>query len=268
MYAVMIYALIQIVFGIFIMVRVRKFGMLSKPLLWITIGILAFSLIAMVIGQAATITSVILPIYKLTNTINEPSSTVQTTPTPIDETANWKTYTNSKFGYSFQYPPTLSVSNCPSNDCGEILYYPKAPGKVEIDEDNTLVDISLIGGKYCQYENKFKDGANPKRASLQAQCDLPGVSQAGDPILPVIDEQTTNTSSGLSQYSFYLQGYQNNKIGPFYAFFLSKPVAEMNINKDLATYYGVYWTPNRFKPLTSDKMSVFDQILSTFKFTR
>src|SRR3989344_8106929 len=73
-----------------------------------------------------------------------------------DDMKNWKTYTNSKFGYSFQYPPTLSVSNCPSYDCGEIIYYPLAPGKVEINENNRLGDIALVGG-HCQYENQFKD---------------------------------------------------------------------------------------------------------------
>lgn len=227
------------------------------------------------------ITAGLFGAYYLEKT-NKPQSVQQThqqvtQPTPTasvsestssGEIANWKTYTNSKFGYSFQYPPTLSVSNCPSYDCGEIIYYPKAPGKVGIDEDNSLADIALIGGKYCQYENKFKDSTNPKRASLQAQCDLPGVATANDPILPVVDEQTTNTPNGLSQYSFYLQGYKNPKIGPFYVFFFPKPIALTNINNDLVYYYGIYWTPNPLKPIIPDQMLLFNQILSTFKFTQ
>jgi hypothetical protein len=197
----------------------------------------------------------------------ESSLVIPRAPTPVDETANWKTYTNNKFGYSFKYPPILSVSNCPNYQCGEIIFYPKSPNKLEINVDNRLVMINLIGGKYCQDENKFKDYTNFKRASQQAQCSIPGVHNVDDSILPVTDEQTTNVSGGLSQYSFYLQGRQNFKIGPFYAFFFSKPITETNINNDLVTYYGAYWTPNQDKPLTPDKMSTLDQILSTFKFT-
>lgn len=73
-YAFIVYLLIVITFGIFLMIRVRKFGMLSKPLLWVTITVLALNLIATGIGLATTITSVILPIYNLTNAIIEQPS--------------------------------------------------------------------------------------------------------------------------------------------------------------------------------------------------
>ncbi len=197
--------------------------------------------------------------------IVKPQPTPASESTSSAETANWKTYTNNIFKYSFQYPPTLAVSNCPSYDCGEIIYYPKAPGKTEIDENNSLGHTQLIGGRYC-YDEKFKSSTNSTRASLQAQCDLPGVQGANDPILPVVDEQIVNASSGLSQYSFYLQEYKNSKLGSFHAFFFTKPITETNINKEVVTYYGIYWTANPLKSLTTDKISLFNQILSTFKF--
>ena len=39
-------------------------------------------------------------------------------PSPIDETANWKIYTNTKLGYSLKYPPDWKLIECPK-DCGE-----------------------------------------------------------------------------------------------------------------------------------------------------
>lgn len=38
-----------------------------------------------------------------------PAPTQIPTPTP-DVTANWKTYTNNKYGYSFEYPPEATIS--------------------------------------------------------------------------------------------------------------------------------------------------------------
>ena len=36
-------------------------------------------------------------------------------------TANWKTYTNTKHGYSIQYPATVSVSEYPSDACSSVV---------------------------------------------------------------------------------------------------------------------------------------------------
>lgn len=38
---------------------------------------------------------------------------------PINETANWKTYSNTKFGYTFKYPPEAVVNNCGAKFCHE-----------------------------------------------------------------------------------------------------------------------------------------------------
>lgn len=45
---------------------------------------------------------------------NQNKSTLQQTTQPlptIDETANWQVYTNTKFGYSLKYPPSLYIDS-------------------------------------------------------------------------------------------------------------------------------------------------------------
>lgn len=46
----------------------------------------------------------------------------QPSPTPVDETANWKTYTNTKFGISIKYPDILPPDEFSPNQAGEKDY--------------------------------------------------------------------------------------------------------------------------------------------------
>lgn len=179
---------------------------------------------------------------------------------------SWKTYKNTVFGYSFDYPPELSVSHCENFDCGEIIYYPNKDGSNTISEDNELGSLSLIGGRYCQYENEFVKVDDYRKASLQASCDLPGVRTVDTPPLSPTEEKVTKNPAGLSQYEFYLQGYQGYNPGPFYALFFKEPIKRLNINKDMSTYYGVYWESNRFKKLSPERLKLFNEIKNTFKF--
>lgn len=42
-------------------------------------------------------------------------------PSPVDETANWKTYTNTKYGYSLKYPPETILEEKP----GDVVFLDK-----------------------------------------------------------------------------------------------------------------------------------------------
>jgi hypothetical protein len=44
--------------------------------------------------------------------ILSPTETLQSTPVPSRNVANWKTYTNDEIGYSIKYPPASSISQC------------------------------------------------------------------------------------------------------------------------------------------------------------
>lgn len=43
------------------------------------------------------------------NSVKQPETIATARPTPVDETANWKTYTNTKLNLSLSYPPTYIV---------------------------------------------------------------------------------------------------------------------------------------------------------------
>lgn len=50
------------------------------------------------------------------------SSTTATTPTTTDETAGWKTYTNTTYGFSFKYPSNLTKTDASSYTANDGAY--------------------------------------------------------------------------------------------------------------------------------------------------
>jgi len=74
--------------------------------------------------------------------------TLISTPTP-DPTANWKTYTNTKYGYSIKYPPETRVEEGPAG--GErlqeaifMLFGPKAPPGPSEFTDGFGITLAVI----------------------------------------------------------------------------------------------------------------------------
>jgi len=62
------------------------------------------------------------PITQETNTqssIQTQQAAKSSTPTPKNETASWKTYTNSKYGIIFKYPPSLTIKEIDPVKSGE-----------------------------------------------------------------------------------------------------------------------------------------------------
>lgn len=72
-----------------------------------------------------------------------PSSPVDTSqspqPTP-DETANWKTYTNKKYGFSIKYPPSLMFI---SNGDFNVDFYDKNSGQTNASPKDIKMRISV-----------------------------------------------------------------------------------------------------------------------------
>jgi len=52
-----------------------------------------------------------------------PSSIPSKNPQATDETANWKTYTNQRFGYSLKYPPDVNLELTTKNDLSDALIF-------------------------------------------------------------------------------------------------------------------------------------------------
>jgi len=87
----------------------------------------------------------------------------------IDKTPNWKTYTNTQYGFSFQYPDTLVERNMqflPQNDQGgtaqvriveESLDKNSVEGFYGITEQSRLTEVS-VAGKAAYYFNEGDAG--------------------------------------------------------------------------------------------------------------
>lgn len=76
-------------------------------------------------------------LIQVDNTPSKLSSLPSPTPTP-DPTANWKTYTNTKFGYSIQYPPALT----PLETTGDIyLHQVEFKGPEETYLSGIIVEV-------------------------------------------------------------------------------------------------------------------------------
>lgn len=97
----------------------------GQILIWIIVGSLLIALAggAYYLGRSTSPKPQATPVV---------SQTPQPTPSPSsspDETANWKTYTNSKYGYSVKYPPNLETSETPFSALfNTIQTSPGAPG--------------------------------------------------------------------------------------------------------------------------------------------
>lgn len=46
----------------------------------------------------------------------------QPSPAPVNETSNWKTYQNSKYGFELKYPPELKLSEKPGSTWTNIIF--------------------------------------------------------------------------------------------------------------------------------------------------
>jgi hypothetical protein len=161
-----------------------------------------------------------------------PTSPVTATPT-IDPTANWKTYTNKEYNLTIKYPSDakLRISQSESND--KMLL-------VAFDSPNAVFD------------RLFKSGGYSFEISMQTQKNFNTLNE----YLLFQKEH--------SMYEEVLPKTYNNVNG--YTFKNDKGYSGLNF-----TYRGfvaknneLYYTINYF---TDDSVDMFNQILSTFKFT-
>lgn len=78
------------------------------------LGIIIGALIVIAVGGAYYLgtqkTNNALPIQNSTQSASNPTATSISTPVPPTESTNWKTYTDSTYRYSIEYPPVLSLN--------------------------------------------------------------------------------------------------------------------------------------------------------------
>lgn len=159
----------------------------------------------------------------------------QSTPV-IDQTANWKTYTNTQYSFSFKYPQELTLSESGGPIVGSKI---KSLVDISLDRPNGSSDnFPIIGLSVIDAQQSPTDYINTNICSPETCFPL----QSG--ILPgSILAQTAN-----------IVHYQN--IGTFF-----------NHNK-LLFYFSIdSRVPNTPIP-QQDAYKMYNQILSTFKFTQ
>ncbi len=178
---------------------------------------------------------------------NQQTPSVTLTPSlPPDETASWKTYTDTKYRFSLKYPNSWEFKSCPDDLCGTLI-------------DNNSEVIRFDGFSNSCEVNLVPSQANAEKvAECYCLASVPGANVSCD--TPSEEKAITNIS-GITSYNFRLNELKNNnfqrKRGPFTVIYFPKPV----LNSGLLYEYGLY-----FEVLDANKAPVFDQILSTVKF--
>lgn len=106
---------------------------LSNKFLWL--GIVVILLAVLSVGG-----------YFVLNNNKKVAEVVPTaTPTPVDETANWKTYMNSKYGFEFKYPDNWTLSE-ENSSTANYIYLKNGDEKLTFEVVNSSKD-NLLSSK-------------------------------------------------------------------------------------------------------------------------
>ena len=177
-----------------------------------------------------------------------------TTSPTLDETANWKTYTNAKYGYSFKYPPKLTSIEL-SPDKGEMVV--SIAGKSEGSSDEGyytgLFNISsFIPGDTLYDSDEIAKELLALKVGDQYQ---PADRLIGNltSTYPTYKRLSGMTISGVQAKVFETKSTDGGLLKKFY-------VSNKDTNYLIVSDF--YSTQSEYYP-----QELYDQILSTFKFT-
>ncbi|MCX6704713.1 MAG: PsbP-related protein [Candidatus Woesebacteria bacterium] len=162
-------------------------------------------------------------------------------PTPIAEaeTADWKTYTNTKYGFSFKYPSELIIST-DTNCSPETIYFDKTKLK--------FPDSCGYGGVYTPLMVTMKKPTTTNYSQeIQGSIEYNKYSNLINKTIK-IGQYTAYEYGGRVEVESYITGQYN--------YILIIPISkDIEINLMFTEIEG-----NRYD------LNTFDQILSTFKF--
>ncbi len=167
------------------------------------------------------------PIYSSTSNIPQPLST-QSSPisSPADETANWKTYTNTTLGFTFMYPSNWKESALPTSSI-------QSPD-TKIDNVHSLTTGTRVLIETYSYGKTIESNVNALFSDC-AQKNLLETFMIGP--------------HSAKEYSYFCPGSPENSLAV---------IIQGNDNVFVIRFETIPQNTNK---------QVFDQILSTFKFT-
>lgn len=171
-------------------------------------------------------------------------------PTSTNETTSWKTYTNTKYGFSLKYPSELSISS----DESQL-------------KDGTFVQFSQASWGIPRMTISIVSDSERVQGNLADLNTILSTKKLGDYTYSLISTQDIN---GQFLYSFSEDWNSNpGKLpklppagGP-----LSQLVAMGVIKGSAYNINYLYEDPSK-KEVESKDQKIFTQILSTFKFTK
>lgn len=210
----------------------------SKPILIIlfVVGLIALSSL----GTYFIVKSQVKPQAPASSSSPVSSSSVQASPTPsvIDETANWKTYTNTKYNYSFKYPQDWILQN------------------KQLDIENGMIDnIEFIKNgqnrllEFSAYQNSTSFGSTAK-GYLQYYQNMANENTEGPAMIVTSNNKKINNN---------INGFQLSIGG---ADVTKKIVFDDNGKLFVISPNIMAMSPKE----QSENEKTVDQILSTFKF--
>lgn len=130
------------------------------------------------------------PVAQRTTPISTQTKTPASTPTPKDETANWKTYTSDKDHFSFKYPPNWSL-NKEIGDSSDNLLLKNEAGK------SAIYIVSHLRNLNYDYQNTLE-----KDIKSSAGGEYMGVQKVENILLEKIVD-TDQTLGYLSQWTIF-----------------------------------------------------------------
>jgi len=166
----------------------------------------------------------------------ELTPTPQETEQPADETANWKTYTNSEAGFSFKYPEDVSLIE---NEIVRLSLW----GPTQKPQTEFYDGISL------QFELPFELGNTPLENYVQSVIE----AEIVEGISELIKDKEKIVIAGLEGYTFTIRG-----LGEFQYIYLQSS----------DSVYAIEITNATRDPAGQGFLQTVDLILSTFKFIK
>jgi len=166
----------------------------------------------------------------------ELTPTPQETEQPADETANWKTYTNSETGFSFKYPEDISLVE------DEIV-------RLSLWGPTQKPETEFYDGISLQFELPFKLGNTPLENYVQSAIEAETV----EGIAELIKDKEKIVINGLEGYTFTIRG-----LGDFQYIYLQSSDSVYAIEIVNATQ----------DPTGQGFQQTVDLILSTSKFIK
>jgi len=174
--------------------------------------------------------------------VDTPTPTPSPTETPAEgDTANWKTYTNSTIGVEFKYPPDWKITTSPNNSKMVLIVSSTVPtDKFGVPSDENSPGYIRVIYYVCEELSTKKNVPCDTFDQLTANTRYDLQSKT--------IKETTVTVSGK-------QGAQISGVSKYGGFrkFTFFPAGQFQ--QSLITYH-------------TDTETIYDQILSTFKFTK